>query len=432
MAREQVDVQGAHGQTLSGVLELPDGPVRSWAVFAHCFTCSKDSHAATRISRGLAERGTGVLRYDFTGLGESDGEFADATFSGDVADLVAAATWLGERRGEVSLLVGHSLGGAAVLAAAPRLASVRAVATIAAPADPEHVTRLLAADSEELRAEGSACVRIAGREFRVRQGLVDDLRDQRLLEGVGDLDAALLVLHSPLDEEVGVDNAARIFAAARHPRSYVSLDDADHLLSRREDSLYAADVISAWASRYVPVTPPQRTVSGTSTASAPSEGTTGRPGAAPADPAKATSAGEVVVTETGEGPFAQEVRAGRHVWTLDEPPDVPGGTDTGPTPYDQLLAGLGACTAMTLRMYADRKKWPLRKVTVRLTQEHRHGDDATACVAGQDGCAREFDRVVDVEGDLDEEQRGRLLEIADKCPVHRTLEQGVTVRTSLA
>ncbi|MFC5382600.1 alpha/beta fold hydrolase [Aquipuribacter nitratireducens] len=435
MARERITFEGARGQRLSGVLELPDGPVRSWAVFAHCFTCSKDSHAASRVSRGLAERGTAVLRYDFSGLGDSEGgdEGALAGFTADVDDLVAAVGHVESERGPVTLLVGHSLGGAAVLSAAARLSGVAAVATIGAPADPAHASRLLAGAGAELAAEGSACVSIAGREFLVRQELVDDLRSQRLLEQVGELEGALLVLHSPLDEVVGIENAARLFAAARHPRSFVTLDGADHLLSRRSDALYVADVVSAWASRYVAVTPPRRTVSATAEAepvvSDREVEAEASAGSSP-DPAVALADGQVLVTETGEGPFAQEVRAGRHSWTADEPPEVPGGTDTGPTPYDHLLAGLGACTAMTVRMYADRKGWPLRRVEVLLGQEHRHGDDATECVAGRPGCVREFHREVRLEGDLDDDQRARLLEIADKCPVHKTLEQGVRVVTT--
>jgi alpha/beta superfamily hydrolase/uncharacterized OsmC-like protein len=403
VARDRMTFTGAHGQTLSGVLELPEGPVRSWALFAHCFTCSKDNHAATRISRGLAERGTAVLRYDFTGLGESEGEFAAEGFSGDVDDLVAAADHLREHHGPVSLLVGHSLGGAAVVTAASRIPEVTAVATVNAPADPAHAAHLLADVREELRAEGSACVTIAGRPFLVRQSLVDDLASQRLLEHVAALDAALLVLHAPLDDVVGIDNAAALFAAARHPRSFVAVDGADHLLGRRADALYVADVISAWASRYLPVAPPQRTVSGTTSAAEPSAGTSHD--GTPADPALALASGEVRVVETGEGPFAQEVRAGRHSWTADEPPDVPGGTDTGPTPYDHLLAGLGACTSMTIRMYADRKGWPLRSVSVRLTQQQRHADDVGGCVDGGSDCLREFCRESELDGDLDDAQR---------------------------
>lgn len=410
MPSEAVRFTGVHGGQLSGVLDLPDSAARSWAVFAHCFTCNKDSHAASRISRALAARGIGVLRYDFTGLGESDGDFADATFTSDVDNLLAAADHLRAQDRAPGLLVGHSLGGAAVLAAAGRIPEVAAVATINAPAHPAHVTNLLAPAAAELEAAGTACVRIAGREFTVRQSLVDDLSGQAQRDRVAALEAALLVLHGPADETVGVDNARELFELARHPKSFVALDGADHLLSRRADSLYVADVIAAWASRYLAVVDPPRPV------------TTARP---------PTPSGVVVVEEVGDGPFAQQVRAGRHTWAADEPTDVPGGTDTGPTPYDLLLAGLGACTSMTLRMYASRKKIPLGKVTVTLAQQQVHADDLSSCVDGGDGCARQFTLQIHLEGDLTDDQRDRLLAIADKCPVHRTLAVGVEMVTSL-
>jgi uncharacterized OsmC-like protein/alpha/beta superfamily hydrolase len=412
--QEDVTFTGAHGGRLSGVLDLPEGRARSWAVFAHCFTCSKDSHAASRISRALAARGIGVLRYDFTGLGESDGDFAEATFSSDVQDLVAAADHLREQGRAPGLLVGHSLGGAAVVAAAASVPEVTAVATINAPAHPAHVAHLLDPVADELREAGTACVRIGGRTFQVRQELVDDLSGQRQRDRIASLGAALLVLHAPGDETVGIENARQVFELARHPKSFVALDGADHLLSRRADSLYAADVIAAWASRYLAV------------AEAP-------PLQVQAD--DVTPAGVVVVTETGEAPFAQQVTAGRHRWRADEPPEVQGGTDTGPTPYDHLLAGLGACTAMTLRMYATRKQIPLERVSVTLAQQRVHADDLALCVEGDgdaDGCVRQFTREVRLEGDLSDEQRDRLMLIADKCPVHRTLEGGVQVVTTLA
>jgi uncharacterized OsmC-like protein/pimeloyl-ACP methyl ester carboxylesterase len=414
--QEQVTFDGVHGGRLSGVLDLPDGRARSWAVFAHCFTCSKDSHAASRISRALASRGIGVLRYDFTGLGESDGEFADATFTSDVANLVAAADHLRSQGRAPGLLVGHSLGGAAVVAAAGQVPEVVAVATVNAPAHPGHVKGLLEPAADELREQGAACVRIGGRAFFVRQALVDDLDGQAQRDRLASLKAALLVMHAPADETVGIENARELFDQARHPKSFVALDGADHLLSRRRDSLYAADVIASWASRYLAVAEPEP-----------------EPLQREAAEDEATPAGVVVVRETGAGPFTQQVTAGRHTWLADEPTDVPGGTDTGPTPYDHLLAGLGTCTTMTLRMYATRKKIPLERVTVTLGQQHVHADDLSACVDGSaDGCLRQFTREVHLEGDLTDEQRDKLLEIADKCPVHRTLEAGVEVVTTLA
>ena len=412
MPREDLTFQGAHGGTLSGILEIPEGRARSWALFAHCFTCGKDSHAASRISRALASRGIGVLRFDFTGLGESDGEVADATFSSDVADLVRAADLLREQGRAPGLLVGHSLGGAAVVAAAGRIPEVTAVATVNAPAHPAHVTHVLEPAAEDLAEDGVACVRIAGRDFTVRRELLEDLSGQAQAERLATLSAALLVLHAPGDDTVGIDNARELFQLARHPKSFVALDGADHLLSRRADSLYAADVIAAWASRYLAVSQPAVN-------------------AADADPDPAT-VGTVVVREAGDGPFVQHVTAGRHSWVADEPTDVPGGTDTGPSPYDHLLAGLGTCTAMTLRMYATRKKVPLERVTVTVRQRSVHAEDMSQCLDGGDGCVRQFTREVALEGDLDDEQKKKLLLIADKCPVHRTLEAGVQVVTTLS
>jgi len=412
--QSDVRFSGVAGATLAGVLDEPDGPARGWAVFAHCFTCSRDSLAASRVSRALAGHGIGVLRYDVTGLGASGGEFADSTFSSDVDDLVLAAAHLRGLGRAPSVLLGHSLGGAAVIAAAGRLPEVTAVVTINAPADPAHVAHLLAPATEELRARGSACVRIAGREFTVRQRLIDDLTAQAQHERLAALDAALLVLHAPADETVGVDNARSIFDAARHPKSFVALDGADHLLTRAADSRWVADLVASWVSRYLPE-PTQ-----------PAE---------PAEPTveeQAVPVGTVVVTETGTGPFVEHVRAGRHGFVADEPPSVPGGTDTGPGPYDLLLAALGTCTAMTLRMYAARKQLPLERVSVTLTQQHVHADDLTACVGGAQDCVREVVREISLVGDLDDDQRQHLLEIADRCPVHLTLESGVRVATRLS
>lgn len=424
MPREDVRFTGVHGGELSGVLEVPDGPAEAWALFAHCFTCGKDSLAASRIGRALARRGIGVLRYDFTGLGESGGDFVDATFSSDVDNLVAAADVLRERGDAPGLLVGHSLGGAAVIAAADRIPEVKAVATINAPAHPDHVGHVFDEAADELAAQGQASVRIGGRSFTVRQELLDDLGGQAQQDRVASLDAALLVLHAPADEVVGVADAGELFGQARHPKSFVALDGADHLLSSPADSQYAADVIAAWASRYLlaeePGTDEEPTVS-SATATAAATGTT---------PANAN--GAVVVRETGDGPFVQQVHAGRHTWLTDEPSAIPGGTDAGPTPYDQLLAGLGACTAMTLRMYATRKELPLERVSVTLTQQRVHGDDLSASVDGGEDCVRQFTREVTLEGDLTDEQCESLLRIADRCPVHRTIEGGVQVVTTLA
>ena len=405
---KKISFPGAHGASLDGRLELPDGPPVAVALFAHCFTCNKDIFAARRIARGLAEQGLAVLRFDFTGLGSSEGEFANTNFSSNVEDLVAAADFLRAGIGAPKVLVGHSLGGAAVLAAAPKIAEVKAVATINAPADPAHVEHLLAEARPEIEARGEAEVVLAKRTFRIKKQFLQDIAEQKLREHIATPGRALLVFHAPRDQTVGVENASRIFMAAKHPKSFISLDDADHLLSRHEDAIYVANVLAAWASRYVGVAPRES-----------------------ASPAAETGAehGTVIVAETRDGKFTQTIAAGPHTLKADEPVSF-GGLDTGPSPYDFLLAGLGACTSMTLRLYADRKKWPLEKTTVRLRHEKIHAKDCEECET-KTGKVDAIDREIEMEGPLDEEQRARLLEIADKCPVHRTLHSEIRVRTQL-
>lgn len=322
---------GSQGAELAARLDRPSGAVRAMALFAHCFTCGKDIAAASRISAGLVARGFAVLRFDFTGLGSSEGEFANTNFSSNVQDLIAAADMLREQYMAPSLLVGHSLGGAAVLAAARHIPEVQAVATIAAPYDPAHVVGVFTPEAlEEIAERGEADVQLAGRPFHIRQQFIDDVSEHKLADDIRHLDAALLVLHSPVDALVNVQDARAIYEAARHPKSFVSLEDADHLLSSRDDAAYAADVLAAWSSRYLPAWDEP----------------------APAD---GRHEGTVVVEENGIGTYAQTIHAGTHTLFADEPLGT--GDDTGPTPYDLLLAGLGACTSMTLRMYADRKGW---------------------------------------------------------------------------
>lgn len=392
---QKITFQNAEGQDLSARLDLPPlsrggGEPVAWAVFAHCFTCSKDFPAASRISRGLAERGFGVLRFDFTGLGSSDGDFANTNFSSNVDDLVRAARFLTESHGAPALLVGHSLGGAAVLAAAPRIDGVEAVVTIGAPADPAHVVHNFGASEEVIEREGKAEVNLAGRTFTIKRQFLEDLRERDDAgDGIGDLDAALLVLHGPLDRTVPIDNARRIYAAARGYKSFVTLADADHLLSKREDAEYASDVIAAWASRYVE---------------------TAEPESATPRPAK----GDVIVEEIAR-PFTNRVLTERHEFTADEPSSV-GGADEGPAPFELLLASLGACTSMTLRMYADRKQWPLENVRVHLSFSRDQGE------GGPKDLTEHFVREIELEGPLSDEQRARLIEIAERCPVHRALE----------
>lgn len=399
---ERVQFTGSDGSTLAGRYDHPVGRVRATALFAHCFTCSKDLAAASRVSRALAHRGIGVLRFDFTGLGHSQGEFENTSFSSNIEDLVRAADHLRETRGAPSILIGHSLGGSAVLAAAERIPEATAVATIGAPSDPAHVQGLFASQADEIARHGAADVELAGRRFTIRREMVEDLARHPLVERVGRLRKALLVMHAPLDAVVGIDHASAIFTAARHPKSFISLDGADHLLTRRADTEYVADVIASWASRYLPE--------------------------APADQVEAGE-GEVRVVENGEGRYANDVIAGRHVLRADEPRSL-GGDDSGPSPYGYLSAALGACTSITLRMYADRKQWPLERVSVSVRHARIHAKDCEDCESKQ-GSIDRFERRLRLEGALSDEQRERLLAIADRCPVHRTLHGPVEIRTSL-
>jgi uncharacterized OsmC-like protein/alpha-beta hydrolase superfamily lysophospholipase len=402
MPAEKFDFPNSQGQTLAALLDRPDGPVRAVALFAHCFTCGKDNKAARRIAEGLKLRGIAVLRFDFTGLGMSEGEFANTTFSSNVDDLVAAADHLRERLAAPTILIGHSLGGAAVLAAAHRIADSRAVVTINAPADPAHVTGLLKDQVADVALHGEVEVTLGGRQFKVRRAFLDDIAEQMLTARIANLHKALLIFHSPTDETVGIDNASHIFLAAKHPKSFISLAGADHLLSRRSDDAYVANVIAAWADRYLDV-------------------------AAGDQPAEDTTPGTVVVRETRRGKFQQEVIVGAHRFLADEPEKV-GGMDSGPGPYDFLLAGLGACTSMTLRLYADLKKLPLKRTIVRLRHNKIHAADCADCET-KEGMLDHIERAITLDGDLDASQRARLLEIADKCPVHRTLESEIDIHT---
>ena len=408
---ERVTFPGSHGTELAARLDMPAGPARAFALFAHCFTCSKDIAAASRIASALTDVGFGVLRFDFTGLGMSDGEFENTNFTSNTDDLVAAAAWLRAEHRAPQLLVGHSLGGSAVLAVAADIAEVRAVATIGAPASPDHVTDVFRSSLDEIASTGVAQVQLAGRPFTIRQQFVDDLRSHVVTERVATMKRALLVLHSPIDNTVSIDHASEIFQAARHPKSFVSLDGADHLLTNRNDARFAAAMIGAFADRYI----------------------VDESGALEAPRASAP----VVVAETTQGPFLNHVVVGRHRMLADEPESV-GGFDAGPSPYDLLGAALGACTSMTLRMYADRKGVPLDRVTVAVTHGKVHAADCAECsdnelLAGRSGMIDRFERVVTVDGDdLTEEQRAKLLEIADKCPVHRTLESASSIVTRLS
>lgn len=395
----KVEFPGAFGDTLAARLEMPDGPPRAYALFAHCFTCSMDVFAAARVAVGLAERGIAVLRFDFTGLGTSAGEFANTNFSSNVEDVLRAVDFLRREHRAPDLLIGHSLGGAAVLAAAGDVPEAKAVATIGAPADPGHVRHLFTETRAEIEAKGEAEVEISGRRFRVRKQFLEDVEGHRLVDRIATLRKALLVFHAPLDDTVGADNAGAILAAAKQPKSFVSLDGADHLLSRRADSQYVVDMLAAWTTRYIAAPPALQ------------------------EAPDAVDQGEVVVHEAGDGRFRQEIMAGPHRMVADEPPAV-GGGGSGPTPYGYLLAGLGACTSMTVRLYAQRKGWPLDHVSVRLTHAKAHAEDCANCGA-EDAKVDRIEKTLTLQGDLTAEQRARLLEIAEKCPVNRTLQAGV-------
>ena len=388
----KIEFPGHSGQMLAARLDTPARP-RAYALFAHCFTCGKDIFAAARIAERLTAQGIAVLRFDFTGIGSSEGEFANTNFSSNVQDLLAAVDYLRKTYRAPTLLIGHSLGGAAVLAAAPNIPELAAVATIAAPSSAGHVTHLFAGDVGEIEKNGAAKVLLAGRPFTIKKQFLDDVASTEFLGDLAHMNKALLVCHAPLDDTVGVENANTIFTAAHHPKSFVSLDSADHLLRRRADAVYAADIIAAWASRYLPENAAQEP---------------------PLEP------GLVTVAETLTGRYANEVRATHHHLKASEPADI-GGDDSGPGPFDYLLASLGACTSITLRMYAERKQIPVEWIGVGLRMTKIEGTEIT-----------EMTREIALEGDLSQEDREKLLAIAGRCPVHRTLTGEIRIKSVLA
>jgi len=402
MRSTRFNFPNSKGEQLAATLDMPLGPPMAYALFAHCFTCGKDNLASKRIAEQLAIHGIATLRFDFTGLGSSEGEFANTHFSSNVDDLVAAADHLRKQHSAPAILIGHSLGGCAVLAASHKIAEARAVVTIAAPYDPSHVTGLFKDQVAAIREQGAVDVQLGGRPFTIKREFLDDVAEKKLDACLADLRKALLVFHSPTDNLVGIENASHIFGAAKHPKSFVSLAGADHLLSQKSDALYVANVIAAWAERYLD---------------------------APATMTEAeVEAGLVLVRETHGGKFQQEILSGPHRLFADEPVKL-GGLDSGPGPYDFLLAGLGACTSMTIRLYADFKKIPLDNVSVRLSHEKKiHSQDCANCdtkVTKVD----HIERAITLEGTLDAEQRKKLMDIADKCPVHQTLESKVDIHT---
>ena len=404
MTLKKLYFKGSGGNQLSALLDLPaDGRPEAFALFAHCFTCTKNLKSINHISRALTRERVAVLRFDFTGLGESEGDFADTNFSTNIADLVAAADFLDAEYEAPKILIGHSLGGAAVLQAAGKIGSSKAVAVIGAPADPAHVMRHFKEHQETLALEGEAEIDIEGRSFRIKKQFLDDLGEVQMEKAVRNLKKALLIFHSPMDETVSIDNAARIFQYARHPKSFISLDQADHLLMNAGDARYVGAMIASWVRKYLTIERPETLGEGISK--------------------------NQVVARIGETGFRTEIMANGLSLIADEPVSA-GGTNMGPTPYDYLVAGLGACTAMTLRMYADRKQWPLEEVVVSLFHKKIHARDCQTCETDQT-MVDWIERDVGLMGPLDASQLQRLMEIADRCPVHRTLESKVKIKTNL-
>ncbi len=397
MPTEKREFPSTNGQLLAARFDLPEGPVRGYALFAHCFTCTKDIIAARRIASHLSRLGVAVLRFDFTGLGSSQGEFANTSFASNVDDLVMAANYMRDRGETPTILIGHSLGGAAALAAAAQIDDIKGVVTIGAPADAEHVLHMFGDKVSEIEQSGAAEVSLAGRKFKIGKAFIDEARKTTLDDKIAKMRASLLVLHSPLDATVGIENATRIFTAAKHPKSFVSLDKADHLLSQADDAEYAAEVISAWASRLLPADKPQGE----------------------------DAIEHVRVTETRQSKFQNTVQAGQHRLFADEPVSV-GGADTGPSPYDYLSAALGACTSMTLRIYADFKKLDLGTISVDVSHKKVHFQDCQECTADErelGGKVDRFERRISIAGTIPPELADKVEEIADKCPVHKTLSQ---------
>lgn len=393
------------GQELAANLELPEGKPLAYALFAHCFTCSKDALAAFRISKALTQHGIAVLRFDFTGLGNSQGDFANTNFSSNVNDLLSAADFLRAEYSAPTLLIGHSLGGAAQLVAANSLPEVKAVVTIAAPSTLTQLEDLLTDKLAEIKEKGEAEVNLAGRKFNIKKQFLDDLSHDKVVKSVASLDKALLIFHSTQDNIVNIEHAYRLFSAATASKSLITLDGADHLLTNKDDAIYVAQLIMDWASAYLPLAKESK------------------------DSPSTKETAQVIVCETRQGKFTQEVRAGNLFFPADEPISA-GGNNTGPNPYDLLLAALGACTSMTIRMYADFKKLPLEKVVVRLNHNKIYAADCEHCESEQSKIDH-IERTIELQGQLTDEQKTKLLEIANKCPVHKTLTSKVTITTQL-
>ncbi|MEM8524192.1 MAG: alpha/beta fold hydrolase [Bacteroidota bacterium] len=401
MASIKISFSNTKGEQLAARLDMPvNQHPHTFAVFAHCFTCNKNLTAVRNISRALNQAGIAVFRFDFTGLGESEGDFADTNFTSNVEDLVTACEYVAENYQAPELIIGHSLGGAAVICTADKVESIQAIATIGAPFAPKHVSHLIASKAEEIEETGEAEVNIGGRSFRVKKQFLEDILEQSLKEKLQRMRKALLILHSPQDRTVEVENAAKLYQAAHHPKSFVSLNGADHLLSKKKDSRYVGTMIANWAERYISIPEKEK-----------------------------LNSNQQVVVRLGEDGFTSEVMVRHHALTADEPASV-GGNDFGPTPYELVSAGLGACTAMTIQMYARRKKWRIEEVIVYVDHKKDHAMDCENCDDPKSK-VDVFERTIELKSDLNEEQIQRILEIADKCPVHRTLHSEVEVRTKL-
>ena len=404
-SRQKIEFPGHSGDLLMGSLELPDTPPLATALIAHCFTCGKDSVAASRIARSLVKLGYAVLRFDFTGLGSSDGDFANTNFSSNVQDLVAAASVMRSRDMAPSILIGHSLGGTAVLNAASEIPETVGVVTIGSPADAQHVAKQFTCDVDKINQQGEAEVSLAGRAFTIKKQFLDDI-SATSTEVIQKMKKPLLILHSPLDRTVAIAEAERIYKAANHPKSFVSLDKANHLLTDKNDAEYVAGLVSSWAGRFLESD-------------------------APANESKAAKQavqkGEVSVVER-DHKFLLDVSTDSHQWRADEPTTV-GGSNAGPDPYEHLLASVGTCTAMTVRMYAERKKWPLQDVKITLRHSREYHKDCIDCEE-KPTQLDVLERDIELIGNLDDAQRDRLMEIADKCPVHNTLTGNLSIRTN--
>ena len=397
---ERVEFIGSTGEKIAGKLDKPIGPIRAYALYAHCFTCTKEFIGSRSICQELASHGIAVLRFDFTGLGGSAGEFAETNFRSNVEDLLKAAEFMERDLKAPEMIIGHSLGGAAVLAASKYIESAKVVISVAAPADAEHVIHNFSDYIEEIETKGVAKVKFGNRILTIRKQFLEDLRAQNVTKDLGNVRKAFLIMHSPTDNTVGIENASRIYAAAKHPKSFVSLDKADHLLTKAEDAAYVAATITTWASRYLPK----------------EEDKTQK------------WEGHVKVSETGASKFQNWVQAGPHGFMADEPKKY-GGTETGPTPYNLLAAALGACTSMTLRNYASLKELEIGKINVDVEYSKIHIEDCNSCEDSESGLIDQFERRIAIQGEVDEAVKTRMLEIADRCPVHKTLENNAVIVT---